>query len=118
SQESRSAGSPSHRGRPGEHRDGRPRNAAPSELPSTSLLRTRQARFAGNLRRGTQWREGARSHWHTYRPSRADKWSDDDTLGSVTMASPQTNPDLHGNAPDKSHLALVIIDMINYLEFE
>jgi len=27
------------------------------------------------------------------------------------------NPDLHGNAPDKSSLALLIIDMINDLEF-
>lgn len=34
------------------------------------------------------------------------------------MSSPETNPDLHGNAPDKSAVALVIIDMINDLEFE
>jgi nicotinamidase-related amidase len=30
---------------------------------------------------------------------------------------PEKNPDLHGNAPDKSAAALLIIDMINDLEF-
>ncbi len=30
---------------------------------------------------------------------------------------PQTNPDLHGNAPDKSPVALILIDVINDLEF-
>lgn len=33
------------------------------------------------------------------------------------MASPEQNPDLHGSAPDKSPVALLIIDMINDLEF-
>lgn len=28
------------------------------------------------------------------------------------------NHDLHGNAPDKSEIALVLIDLINGLEFE
>lgn len=32
--------------------------------------------------------------------------------------APSKNPDLHGNAPDTSPTALVIIDMINDLEFE
>ena len=31
---------------------------------------------------------------------------------------PATNADLHGNAPDQSPVALVLIDMINDLEFE
>jgi len=31
---------------------------------------------------------------------------------------PQRNPDLHGNAPDSSPVALLIIDAINDLEFE
>jgi nicotinamidase-related amidase len=30
---------------------------------------------------------------------------------------PNLNPDLHGNAPDKSNVALVLIDLINDLEF-
>jgi nicotinamidase-related amidase len=30
---------------------------------------------------------------------------------------PEKNPDLHGNAPDKSAVVLLIIDMINDLEF-
>jgi nicotinamidase-related amidase len=30
---------------------------------------------------------------------------------------PRPNPDLHGNAPDKADVALLIIDMINDLEF-
>jgi nicotinamidase-related amidase len=30
---------------------------------------------------------------------------------------PRENPDLHGNAPDKSPVALVLIDVINDLEF-
>lgn len=30
----------------------------------------------------------------------------------------ELNPDLHGNAPDKSDLALLLIDVINDLEFE
>jgi nicotinamidase-related amidase len=30
---------------------------------------------------------------------------------------PAKNPDLHGNAPDKSDIALLIIDMINDLDF-
>ncbi len=33
------------------------------------------------------------------------------------MTSTQPSPDLHGNAPDQSPVALVIIDMINDLEF-
>lgn len=33
------------------------------------------------------------------------------------MSRPEQNPDLHGNAPDKSPVALLIIDMINDLEF-
>src|SRR6185503_16253735 len=31
---------------------------------------------------------------------------------------PPGNPDLHGSAPDKSPVALLVIDMINDLEFE
>jgi nicotinamidase-related amidase len=31
---------------------------------------------------------------------------------------PEKNPDLHGNAPDNAAAALVLIDMINDLEFE
>jgi nicotinamidase-related amidase len=31
---------------------------------------------------------------------------------------PQSNPDLHGNAPDKSDVALLLIDLINDLEFD
>ena len=31
---------------------------------------------------------------------------------------PAKNPDLHGNAPDKSSVALLLIDVINDLEFE
>ena len=31
---------------------------------------------------------------------------------------PARNPDLHGNAPDKSEVALVLIDVINDLNFE
>ncbi len=30
---------------------------------------------------------------------------------------PRTNPDLHGNAPDKSPVALILIDVINDLDF-
>ncbi len=30
---------------------------------------------------------------------------------------PQKNEDLHGNAPDKAHVALLLIDVINDLEF-
>src|SRR5687768_5790963 len=30
---------------------------------------------------------------------------------------PAKNPDLHGNAPDKSAVALLLIDLINDLEF-
>ena len=30
---------------------------------------------------------------------------------------PRANPDLHGNAPDKSRVALLLIDLINDLEF-
>ena len=30
---------------------------------------------------------------------------------------PRENPDLHGNAPDKSPVALILIDVINDLEF-
>ncbi len=33
------------------------------------------------------------------------------------MSRPEKNPDLHGSAPDKSPVALLIIDMINDLEF-
>jgi nicotinamidase-related amidase len=33
------------------------------------------------------------------------------------MTMPAKNPDLHGNAPDKSKVALLIIDMINDLDF-
>ena len=28
------------------------------------------------------------------------------------------NPDLHGNAPDKSPVALILIDVINALDFD
>jgi hypothetical protein len=31
---------------------------------------------------------------------------------------PAKNEDLHGNAPDKSDVALLLIDVINDLEFE
>jgi hypothetical protein len=31
---------------------------------------------------------------------------------------PARNPDLHGNAPDKSPVALLMIDVINALDFE
>lgn len=31
---------------------------------------------------------------------------------------PAKNPDLHGNAPDQAHAALLLIDVINDLEFE
>jgi nicotinamidase-related amidase len=31
---------------------------------------------------------------------------------------PANNPDLHGNAPDKSRVALILIDVINDLEFD
>jgi nicotinamidase-related amidase len=31
---------------------------------------------------------------------------------------PARNPDLHGNAPDKSRVALILIDVINDLEFD
>jgi nicotinamidase-related amidase len=31
---------------------------------------------------------------------------------------PAKNPDLHGNAPDKSAIALILIDVINDLEFD
>ena len=34
------------------------------------------------------------------------------------MASFTKNADLHGNAPDKAHAALLLIDVINDLEFE
>lgn len=34
------------------------------------------------------------------------------------MASTKTNSDLHGNAPDNSPVALLLIDVINDLEFE
>jgi nicotinamidase-related amidase len=34
------------------------------------------------------------------------------------MASPKNNSDLHGNAPDNSPVALLLIDVINDLEFE
>jgi nicotinamidase-related amidase len=34
------------------------------------------------------------------------------------MTAPARNDDLHGNAPDSSRVALVVIDMINDLEFE
>jgi nicotinamidase-related amidase len=37
--------------------------------------------------------------------------------GSVEMASPAKNPDLHGNVPDTSPVVLLIVDMINDLEF-
>lgn len=33
------------------------------------------------------------------------------------MPRPAKNPDLHGNVPDKSPVALLIVDMINDLEF-
>lgn len=33
------------------------------------------------------------------------------------MASPAKNPDLHGNVPDTSPVVLLIVDMINDLEF-
>ena len=34
------------------------------------------------------------------------------------MAAPDRNPDLHGSAPDKSPVALLLIDVINDLEFD
>ena len=34
------------------------------------------------------------------------------------MARPERNADLHGNAPDKSPAALILIDVINALDFE
>ena len=34
------------------------------------------------------------------------------------MAMPQRSADLHGNAPDKSPIALILIDVINALDFE
>jgi nicotinamidase-related amidase len=34
------------------------------------------------------------------------------------MATPAKNPDLHGYAPDQSHIALLLIDVINDFEFE
>src|SRR5690606_39717721 len=39
-----------------------------------------------------------------------------DTRHDATM--PDRNSDLHGNAPDQSAVALLVIDMINDLEFE
>jgi nicotinamidase-related amidase len=35
----------------------------------------------------------------------------------MKVASPDKNPDLHGNVPDTSPVALLIVDMINDLEF-
>jgi nicotinamidase-related amidase len=35
----------------------------------------------------------------------------------MKVASPDKNPDLHGNVPDTSSVALLIVDMINDLEF-
>ena len=37
---------------------------------------------------------------------------------SLEMKVPAKNPDLHGNAPDSSPAALILIDVINDLEFE
>ena len=34
------------------------------------------------------------------------------------MATPTRNPDLHGNVPDKSDVALLLIDVLNDLEFD
>ena len=34
------------------------------------------------------------------------------------MATPARNPDLHGNVPDKSDVALLLIDVLNDLEFD
>ena len=34
------------------------------------------------------------------------------------MTRPERNADLHGNAPDKSPVALILIDVINALDFE
>lgn len=34
------------------------------------------------------------------------------------MAAPARNPDLHGNAPDESPVVLLLIDVVNDLEFE
>ena len=34
------------------------------------------------------------------------------------MVRPERNADLHGNAPDKSPVALILIDVINALDFE
>jgi hypothetical protein len=31
---------------------------------------------------------------------------------------PRAKPDLHGNAPDKSPVAMLLIDVINDLEFD
>jgi len=38
--------------------------------------------------------------------------------GGVSRQMPAKNQDLHGNAPDKSSVALLLIDVINDLEFE
>lgn len=42
----------------------------------------------------------------------------DTAVAEQTQRGPKTNHDLHGNAPDSSPVALLIIDMINDLEFE
>lgn len=34
------------------------------------------------------------------------------------MANPESNPDLHGNVPDQCSVALLLIDVLNGLEFE
>ena len=39
-------------------------------------------------------------------------------LLSIWRAMPAKNPDLHGNVPEKSPVALLLIDVINDLEFE
>ena len=36
----------------------------------------------------------------------------------MTATNPTKNEDLHGNAPDSAPVALVLVDMINDLEFE
>lgn len=36
----------------------------------------------------------------------------------VSLAMPARNPDLHGNVPDQSPVALLLIDVINDLQFE
>lgn len=36
----------------------------------------------------------------------------------VSMPDPDKNPDLHGNVPDRSDAALIVVDVLNALDFE